>query len=165
MKNVPTARPAVEVGLLYVLSIFWLGTPFHLSRLMVPSDLSTLAFNAFSTARWRHVPMNCASIPDEYADMRSWCVDVQGLKAFVWIEFVARMSPPALRVPAPLTPDHPSLYPFVSRTVQLRSCASSPTSPTSPPPSQTTYPGHPHPSFPHCDVHAPLRDHRAPRRT
>lgn len=25
IKNMPTARPAVDVGLLYVLSIFWLG--------------------------------------------------------------------------------------------------------------------------------------------
>ncbi|KAI0711610.1 hypothetical protein C8Q76DRAFT_694484 [Earliella scabrosa] len=71
MQNVPTARPAIEVGLLYVLSIFW------------------LAFNAFSTARWRHVPMNCNSIPEEYDDMRGWCRDIQALKSFVWIEFVA----------------------------------------------------------------------------
>ena len=51
------------------------------------------AFNAFATSRWRNVPMNCNSIPDEYSDMRGWCVDVQALKAFVWIEFVARTSP------------------------------------------------------------------------
>ncbi|RDX46462.1 hypothetical protein OH76DRAFT_1528937 [Lentinus brumalis] len=70
-QNIPTARPAIEVGLLYVLTIFW------------------LAFNAFSTARWRHVPMNCNSIPAEYDDMRGWCHDVQALKSFVWIEFVA----------------------------------------------------------------------------
>ncbi|KAI0764821.1 hypothetical protein C8Q74DRAFT_1284213 [Fomes fomentarius] len=68
--NIPTARPAVEVGLTYFLSIFW------------------LAFNAFSTARWRHVPMACHSIPAEYDDMRGWCRDVQALKAFVWLEFV-----------------------------------------------------------------------------
>ncbi|TBU38351.1 hypothetical protein BD309DRAFT_972091 [Dichomitus squalens] len=71
IKNIPTARPAVEVGLLYVLSIFW------------------LAFNAFSTSRWSRIPMSCGSIPDEYADMRGWCRDVQALKSFVWIEFVA----------------------------------------------------------------------------
>ena len=33
--------------------------------------------------------MNCGAIPDEYSEMRSWCVDVQALKAFAWIEFVA----------------------------------------------------------------------------
>ncbi|RPD65203.1 hypothetical protein L226DRAFT_501940 [Lentinus tigrinus ALCF2SS1-7] len=70
-QNIPIARPAIEIGLLYVLTIFW------------------LAFNAFSTARWRHVPMNCNSIPAEYDDMRGWCRDVQALKSFVWIEFVA----------------------------------------------------------------------------
>ncbi|EIW55987.1 uncharacterized protein TRAVEDRAFT_152538 [Trametes versicolor FP-101664 SS1] len=71
IKNMPTARPAVDVGLLYVLSIFW------------------LAFNAFSTSRWRNIPMNCSSIPEEYPDERTWCRDVQALKSFVWIEFVA----------------------------------------------------------------------------
>ncbi|KAH9941245.1 uncharacterized protein BXZ73DRAFT_75201 [Epithele typhae] len=70
LESVPTARPAVEVGILYVLSIFW------------------LAFNAFSTSRWHNVPLNCSVIPDDYADMRGWCVDVQALKAFVWILFV-----------------------------------------------------------------------------
>ncbi|KAI0746484.1 hypothetical protein C8Q80DRAFT_773629 [Daedaleopsis nitida] len=71
IQNIPTARPAVEVGILYILSIFW------------------LAFNAFSTARWRHIPTNCNSIPDDFNDMRGWCRDVQALKSFVWIEFVA----------------------------------------------------------------------------
>ncbi|KAI0634934.1 hypothetical protein C8Q77DRAFT_1054990 [Trametes polyzona] len=71
IKNMPTARPAVDIGLLYVLSIFW------------------LAFNAFSTSRWRNIPMNCNSIPEEYPDERTWCRDVQALKSFVWIEFVA----------------------------------------------------------------------------
>ncbi|KAH9855594.1 hypothetical protein C2E23DRAFT_813940 [Lenzites betulinus] len=71
LKNTPTARPAVYIGLLYVLSILW------------------LAFNAFSTSRWRNIPMNCSSIPEEYADERTWCRDVQALKSFVWIEFVA----------------------------------------------------------------------------
>ncbi|KAI0353354.1 hypothetical protein OH77DRAFT_1407319 [Trametes cingulata] len=71
VKRMPTARPAFEIGLLYVLSIFW------------------LAFNAFSTSRWRNIPMNCSSIPEEYPDERTWCRDVQALKSFVWIEFVA----------------------------------------------------------------------------
>ncbi|PIL27292.1 hypothetical protein GSI_10439 [Ganoderma sinense ZZ0214-1] len=71
IQNIPTARPAVEVCVLYVLSIVW------------------LAFNAFSTSRWSQIPMNCNSIPDEYADMRGWCRDVQALKSFVWIDFVA----------------------------------------------------------------------------
>ncbi|KAL7283048.1 hypothetical protein PYCCODRAFT_1439990 [Trametes coccinea BRFM310] len=71
IQNVPTARPAFEIGILYVLSIFW------------------LAFNAFSTSRWRNIPLNCSAIPEEYPDERTWCRDVQALKSFVWIEFVA----------------------------------------------------------------------------
>ncbi|KAI0367155.1 hypothetical protein BV20DRAFT_1045709 [Pilatotrama ljubarskyi] len=71
VNGTPTARPAFEIGLLYVLSIFW------------------LAFNAFSTSRWRNIPMDCSSIPAEYPDERTWCRDVQALKSFVWIEFVA----------------------------------------------------------------------------
>ncbi|KII85575.1 hypothetical protein PLICRDRAFT_44907 [Plicaturopsis crispa FD-325 SS-3] len=47
-----------------------------------------LAFNAFSTSRWRHVPLMCSAIPSEYADMKSWCLDLQVLKSFVWIEWV-----------------------------------------------------------------------------
>lgn len=64
-------RPASEIGLLGVLSIFW------------------LAFNSFSTSRWQHIPMACSSIPSEYPDERGWCKDVQALKAFVWIQFAA----------------------------------------------------------------------------
>ncbi|KAI8968761.1 hypothetical protein BD414DRAFT_282045 [Trametes punicea] len=71
VKNIPTARPASEIGLFYILSIFW------------------LAFNAFSTSRWRNIPLNCNSIPAEYPDERTWCRDVQALKSLVWIQFVA----------------------------------------------------------------------------
>ncbi|THH32321.1 hypothetical protein EUX98_g1835 [Antrodiella citrinella] len=60
--------PVFEIGLLYTMSIFW------------------LAFNAFSTMRWSLIPLNCASVPFEYGE---WCRDVQALKSFVWILFIA----------------------------------------------------------------------------
>lgn len=64
-----TARPPFEIAFLSLLNIFW------------------LAFNSFSTSRWKHVPMACSAIPDEFADERVWCRDVQALKVSVWIEF------------------------------------------------------------------------------
>jgi len=68
--NAFTGRPLFEIGLLSTLTIFW------------------LAFNAFSTSRWSHVPMACSSIPADFSDEKSWCRDLQALKAFVWIEWV-----------------------------------------------------------------------------
>ncbi|KAI0055960.1 hypothetical protein BV25DRAFT_1832723 [Artomyces pyxidatus] len=65
-----TARPPFYIGLLFVLSVFW------------------LAFNAFSTSRWRHIPLNCSSIPADYPDVKSWCTDLQVLKSFVWINWL-----------------------------------------------------------------------------
>ncbi|KAI0261228.1 hypothetical protein BC834DRAFT_925561 [Gloeopeniophorella convolvens] len=70
LSNSPTARPPFEIGLVFVLSILW------------------LAFNAFSTSRWRHIPLNCSSIPADFSDVRSWCKDLQALKAFVWVNWV-----------------------------------------------------------------------------
>ncbi|KAH8109496.1 hypothetical protein DFH11DRAFT_938569 [Phellopilus nigrolimitatus] len=66
LHNSFTARPPFEIGLLAILSIFW------------------LAFNAFSTSRWKHVPLACSTIPDEFV---GWCRDLQALKSFVWIEW------------------------------------------------------------------------------
>ncbi|KAJ3807922.1 hypothetical protein EV368DRAFT_83090 [Lentinula lateritia] len=66
-KNSYTGRPQFEIGVFAVLSIFW------------------LSFNAFSTSRWRHVPMACPTGSD---DVKAWCQDVQALKAFVWIEWL-----------------------------------------------------------------------------
>jgi len=68
--NSPTARPTFDLAFLFVSSILW------------------MSFNAFSTARWAGVPMACGNIPDEFADERAWCSDVQALKAVVWIEWV-----------------------------------------------------------------------------
>lgn len=68
--NAFTAQPPFEIGILTVLTIFW------------------LAFNSFSTVRWRHVPLACNSIPAEFSDEKTWCRDLQALKAFVWIEWV-----------------------------------------------------------------------------
>ncbi|ETW75432.1 hypothetical protein HETIRDRAFT_243228, partial [Heterobasidion irregulare TC 32-1] len=45
VKDSITARPPFQIGIMFVLSIFW------------------LAFNAFSTSRWKEVPMNCSTIP------------------------------------------------------------------------------------------------------
>jgi len=69
LQNAYTGRPQFEIGLFGLLSIFW------------------LAFNAFSTARWHQVPLNCGSIPADFPE-RTWCKDLQALKAFVWIEWV-----------------------------------------------------------------------------
>lgn len=67
----PLGLPLVEAGILGVLSIFW------------------LAFNAFSTARWKYVPMQCEAISLAYSPERAWCRDVHALKAFVWAVFIA----------------------------------------------------------------------------
>ncbi|KAF8154669.1 hypothetical protein B0H34DRAFT_532340 [Crassisporium funariophilum] len=70
LDNSYTGRPQVKIGLFGVLSIFW------------------LAFNAFSTARWRQIPFQCDSIPPDFPDERVWCKDLQALKSFVWVNFV-----------------------------------------------------------------------------
>ncbi|KAH9026972.1 hypothetical protein EDB84DRAFT_1589115 [Lactarius hengduanensis] len=70
LQNSPTARPSFEIAVLLILSIFW------------------LACNVFSTSRWRHIPLDCSTIPTDYPDVRSWCRDLQALKAFVWINWV-----------------------------------------------------------------------------
>ena len=126
------------------------------------------AFNAFSTSRWRHIPLNCGSIPDEYADMRGWCVDVQALKSFAWIEFVARtLSPPfscfsCLEQNSGLTSDTLSPHtitlrlPNVHSSTVSRVCKlSSPCLPRAQPDTN---------SVPHRDLHSALRNHRAPPR-
>jgi hypothetical protein len=69
-KNSYTGRPQFEFGVFAVLSLFWLG------------------FNAFSTSRWRHVPLNCSAVPAGFDDVKTWCQDLQALKAFVWIEWL-----------------------------------------------------------------------------
>lgn len=68
--NSYTGRPQFEIGVLGVLSLFW------------------LVFNSFSTSRWRHVPVSCGTIPSDFADVKTWCQDLQALKAFVWIEWL-----------------------------------------------------------------------------
>ncbi|TFY78354.1 hypothetical protein EWM64_g5664 [Hericium alpestre] len=65
-----TARAQFQIGVLALFSVFWLG------------------FNAFSSSRWKHVPMNCSSIPSDYPDTRAWCHDLQALQAFVWLNWV-----------------------------------------------------------------------------
>ncbi|KAH9475925.1 hypothetical protein JR316_0011487 [Psilocybe cubensis] len=68
--NSYTGRAQSEIGIFGVLSIFW------------------LAFNAFSTARWRQIPFQCDSIPTDFVDEREWCKSLQALKSFVWINFL-----------------------------------------------------------------------------
>jgi len=70
LDDVYTARPQAEIAVFGVLALFW------------------LAFNAFSTARWRGVPLQCSAIPAEFPDERAWCAALQALKAFVWIAFL-----------------------------------------------------------------------------
>jgi len=65
-----TSRPPFIIGSFSILSVFW------------------LAFNAFSTSRWRYVPLSCGTIPAGYAAEKTWCQDLQALKAFVWIEWL-----------------------------------------------------------------------------
>jgi len=69
-ENSYTGRPQFEVGVFGVLSVFW------------------LAFNAFSTSRWRNAPLACSTIPSGFDDVRTWCQDLQALKAFVWVEWL-----------------------------------------------------------------------------
>ncbi|TFK37035.1 hypothetical protein BDQ12DRAFT_685715 [Crucibulum laeve] len=70
LDNSYTGRAQSEIAVYGVLSIFW------------------LAFNAFSTARWRLIPFTCGAIPDEFAEERTWCKDIQALKSFVWINWL-----------------------------------------------------------------------------
>ncbi|KAL5483518.1 hypothetical protein ACEPAI_8750 [Sanghuangporus weigelae] len=70
MYNPFTSRPPFEIGCLMILSVLW------------------LASNTFSTSRWRFVPLSCGSIPEDFSAERTWCRDLQALKAFVWIEWV-----------------------------------------------------------------------------
>ncbi|KZT25596.1 hypothetical protein NEOLEDRAFT_1133599 [Neolentinus lepideus HHB14362 ss-1] len=80
---------------LTVVDSFLVRAPFQIGNLFVLS-LLWLAFNAFSTARWAHIPTNCSSIPVEYPDARAWCRDVQGLKAVIWLEWVMLLATPLL---------------------------------------------------------------------
>ncbi|PAV18121.1 hypothetical protein PNOK_0660700 [Pyrrhoderma noxium] len=70
LANSITSRPPFDIFIMSTLTILW------------------LASNSFSTSRWRHVPLNCASIPDDFKTQKVWCKDLQALKAFVWIEWV-----------------------------------------------------------------------------
>jgi len=91
----PLALSAITLGLMVILTVIDLGVhnsftarpAFDLTFLSVFSIL-WMIFNAFSTNRWSGIPMACSSIPEEYADERTWCSDVQGLKAMVWVEWV-----------------------------------------------------------------------------
>jgi len=65
-----TGWPQFEIASFAFLSLLW------------------LAFNSFSTSRWRNVPLTCHAIPDDYSDWRSWCLEVNVLRAIVWIELV-----------------------------------------------------------------------------
>jgi len=68
LDNSPTARAPFKIASLLILSIFW------------------LAFNVFSTARWRHTPFDCSAIPADFSDSR--CEDIRALRVFVWVNWV-----------------------------------------------------------------------------
>ncbi|KAJ7054057.1 hypothetical protein C8F01DRAFT_1063900 [Mycena amicta] len=65
-----TGRPQFEIGVFSVLGIFW------------------MAFNAFSSSRWRAVPLNCGTIPSDYPDTIQWCQELAALRVLVWIEWL-----------------------------------------------------------------------------
>jgi hypothetical protein len=65
-----TGRPQFEIGVFSVLGIFW------------------LAFNAFSSSRWRSAPFNCGEIPSDYADTIQWCQELSALRVLVWVEWL-----------------------------------------------------------------------------
>jgi len=72
-KNTVTARPPFELGWLVVFGTLW------------------LASNAFSTNRWKYVtPAICKTIPADaqYAPYRTWCHELQALRALVWVEWI-----------------------------------------------------------------------------
>jgi len=71
--NASTAKPAFELTWLCLVTLLWLG------------------FGAFSTNRWRGVGAGlCKTIPtaSQYDGYRTWCHEVQALRAFIWIEWV-----------------------------------------------------------------------------
>ncbi|KAL0958843.1 hypothetical protein HGRIS_014161 [Hohenbuehelia grisea] len=70
LPNSFAGRPQFRIPLFAVMTIFW------------------LAFNAFSSSRWRFIPLPCSGIPSDFADQRSWCHNVQALQGFVWIEWL-----------------------------------------------------------------------------
>ena len=78
------------LGIMAIFSVLWLGMFYFPFSFLI--QWCYTAFNAFSTSRWRHVPMACNSIPAEYPDEKIWCMDLQALKAFVWIEWVVLTS-------------------------------------------------------------------------
>ncbi|KAF7324810.1 hypothetical protein MKEN_00522800 [Mycena kentingensis (nom. inval.)] len=65
-----TGRPQFEIGVFSVLGIFW------------------LAFNSFSSSRWRNIPLNCGVIPAEYSDVVGYCQELNALRALIWIEWL-----------------------------------------------------------------------------
>ncbi|KIJ27538.1 hypothetical protein M422DRAFT_260987 [Sphaerobolus stellatus SS14] len=72
-RNAATAKPAFELTWLGIMTLLWLG------------------FNAFSTNRWRSIGWSvCKTIPHDaqYAAYRTWCTEVQAIRAFIWIEWV-----------------------------------------------------------------------------
>jgi len=70
------ARPSIELVWLAILSLAW------------------LVANSFSTHRWQFMQMeDCKSIPidesrDFFGQAKTWCLEIQALRAFVWIEWV-----------------------------------------------------------------------------
>lgn len=65
------------------------------------------------TRRFMLAPLSICARPltssTEYPDERTWCRDVQALKSFVWIEFVARACHPTIIV---LAFSQPNANPF-----------------------------------------------------
>lgn len=75
-RNSKLSRPALELPLLGLLLVAWLGS------------------NAFSTSRWRFITVDdCNSMPVEknpefFKQAKTWCYEIQALRALIWMEWV-----------------------------------------------------------------------------
>ncbi|THH07149.1 hypothetical protein EW146_g9405 [Bondarzewia mesenterica] len=83
-----TAHPPFQIGMLFLLSIFW------------------LAFNSFSTSRWTYIPLNCSSIPPgALVALRYAMTQSQRGQKHIWSTPLSRYRPQVShwRTPTPYT--------------------------------------------------------------
>jgi len=79
-KQSKLSRPAIEAAYLGVLTVIW------------------LCANAFSTSRWQFIQISdCNSIPveqnpDFLNQAKTWCYEIQALRAFIWFEWLTLLA-------------------------------------------------------------------------
>jgi len=79
-KKSKISRPGIEAAYLGVLTVIW------------------LCANAFSTSRWQFIQVSdCSSIPveqnpDFLNQAKTWCYEIQALRAFIWLEWVTLLA-------------------------------------------------------------------------